>query len=411
MTSHPGTTCEVARPLGPEHTGARLPVGALLALAGTAALILVTELLPVGLLAPMSSALQQSAGRTGFLASAYAAAAIVGAVPLTALTRSLPRRALLTGLLAGFALVNVVTALSSSYAVTLGVRLVAGLLGGLVWSMLAGYAARLVPGEQRGRAISLALAGGTIALAIGVPAATASAGLLGWRGTFVVVGGLALGMMVWVRLGVPEVSGASRGRSASPASVLRVRGVRTVLLVTALFVLGHQMTYTYLAVLARQSGVPDAAPVLLTFGLAGVVGIWTTGLLADHHLRPAVVTSIATVALSLVTLGALSGHPAGLFVTVTLWGLAFGGVPTLLLATLIRAAGPANEDTATSLQTTVYNVGVAGGSLVGGLVLDASGVSSLPWVAAPVVVLAGVLVVRARRTFSSGPATPELRPR
>ena len=165
-------------------------------------------------------------GRTGFLASAYAAAAIVGAVPLTALTRSLPRRALLTGLLAGFALVNVVTALSSSYAVTLGVRLVAGLLGGLVWSMLAGYAARLVPARaarpghlpgpgRRDHRPGDRGAGGH-----------RPAGLLGWRGTFVVVGGLALGMMVRVRLGVPEVSGASRSRSASPVSVLRVRGVR-----------------------------------------------------------------------------------------------------------------------------------------------------------------------------------------
>jgi predicted MFS family arabinose efflux permease len=411
MSSQPSTICATPLQRGsgeppggpPVEAGARLPVGALLALAATAALILMTELLPIGLLAPMSAALHQSPGRTGFLASAYAAAAIVGAIPLTAVTRSLPRRSLLVGLLAGFAVVNVVTALSSTYGVTLGARVVGGLLGGLVWSMLAGYAARLVSVEQRGRAISLALAGGTVALAMGVPAGTALAGWVGWRATFGLVGAIATGVLIWVRLGVPFVSGADSGRTASLGVVVRVRGVRTVLLVTALFVLGHQMTYTYLAVLSRDAGLRDAAPVLLVFGLAGIAGIWTTGVLADRHLRPAVLTSIGLVALSLVALGPASAHPLGLFVTVAVWGLAFGGVPTLLLTTLIRAAGPANEDTATSLQTTVYNVGVAGGAFVGGLVLDRSGAGSLPWSAVPFIVVAGSLVVVGRRTFTSRP--------
>ena len=74
--------CERPDPAPPARPPA-LPLGALLALASTAALILVTELLPVGLLAPMGAALHQSEGRIGFLASGYAAAATVGAIPLT----------------------------------------------------------------------------------------------------------------------------------------------------------------------------------------------------------------------------------------------------------------------------------------------------------------------------------------
>jgi predicted MFS family arabinose efflux permease len=91
---------------------------------------------------------------------------------------------LLTGLLGGFAVVNVVTALSSSYQLTIVVRVVGGLLGGVVWSMLASYAARIVRADQRGRAIAIALSGITVALALGVPAGTQLARLIGWRPTF-----------------------------------------------------------------------------------------------------------------------------------------------------------------------------------------------------------------------------------
>ena len=153
--------------------------------------------------------------------------------------------------------------------------------------MLAGYAARLVAGRAARPAIALALGGGTVALAIGVPAATALAGWLGWRANVRRSSERSqLGVLIWVRLGVPWVAEPPAERTASLGAVVRVGGVRTVLLVTALFVLGHQMTYTYLAVLSRHAGLHDAAPVLLVFGLAGIAGIWTTGVLADRHLRP-----------------------------------------------------------------------------------------------------------------------------
>jgi predicted MFS family arabinose efflux permease len=91
-------------------------------------------------------------------------------------------------------------------------------------------------------------------------------------------------------------------------------------------------------------------------------------------------------------------------IAVAVWGAAFGAAPTVLLTALIAAAGPANADAATSLQTTVYNIGVAGGSFAGGLVLDHAGAGSLPWVALPLIAAAGLVVVAATGTFRSCPA-------
>jgi predicted MFS family arabinose efflux permease len=68
------------------------------------------------------------------------------------------------------------------------------------------------------------------------------------------------------------------------------------------------------------------------------------------------------------------------FVPVVLWGTAYGAAPTLLQTLLISAAGAANADVATGMQTTVFNLGIAAGSLAGGVVLDQAGAGALPWV-------------------------------
>ncbi|MGW7425338.1 hypothetical protein ACWGJB_35810 [Streptomyces sp. NPDC054813] len=61
------------------------------------------------------------------------------------------------------------------------------------------------------------------------------------------------------------------------------------------------------------------------------------------------------------------------------------------------ASGPADAEVATSLQTTVYNTGIAAGSLAGGLVLGRLGAAALPWTALPRVSVALMVVALGRR--------------
>ncbi|WP_327092737.1 hypothetical protein OIE66_19495 [Nonomuraea sp. NBC_01738] len=79
--------------------------------------------------------------------------------------------------------------------------------------------------------------------------------------------------------------------------------------------------------------------------------------------------------------------------------MAFGALPALLQSALIEVTGAANADVATSLQTTVYNAGIAAGSLAGGLVLQSAGAGALPWAALPL--LAGALLVAAKSRSKS----------
>lgn len=90
----------------------RLPVGALLALAATGFLTMLTEMVPAGLLPQIGTGLHVSAGQAGQLLTVYAFGSMLAAIPLTAITRGLPRRQLLVATITAVAVVNLLTAIS-----------------------------------------------------------------------------------------------------------------------------------------------------------------------------------------------------------------------------------------------------------------------------------------------------------
>jgi predicted MFS family arabinose efflux permease len=369
------------------------PWWGLLALSTAAFTDVMTDLLPAGLLPQMSRALHVPEARIGLLVSAFAVASALAAIPGTAMLRGLPRRPVLTAVLAGFGLFDAVTAVSPWYSLTLLARLAAGVAGGTLWSMLAGYAARVVPAGHRGRAIAVVLGGITAALCGGIPAGTALAGVLGWRADFGLLAVLALVLAGWIRWQVPPVPGEPPARRAPLRQVASGPGIPAVLAVTALLLTGHQALYTYIAPLARGR----TSMALLVFGGATVAGLWITGIVADRYLRAALLTALTTVAAAMPVLGLATGRPAVLLAAVALWGAAFGGAPTLLQTALVDASGSARADVATALQTTVYNIGIAAGSLAGGLVLDGAGAAALPWVTLAFAAAALGTVALARR--------------
>ena len=398
---------------------AAFPWTGLLALATAAFTDVTTDLLPAGLLPQMSGSLHVPQARAGLLVGAFAVASALAAIPVTAALRGLPRRPVLQCVLAGFALLDAITAVSPWYPLTFAARLLAGVMGGALWSMLAGYAARMVPAAQRGRAIAVVLAGITVALCAGIPAGAALAGVLGWRAVFGLLAALALLLVPWVRGRVPARPGEPQARRRSRPGQQRRRsrpgqqrrpalrqvatgpGVPAVLAVTLLLLTGHQAMYTYVAPFApHRAGV-----VLLVFGLATTAGIGITGIVADRHLRAALLTALAGIAAAMGALG-LAGHqPAVLLGAAALWGAAFGGAPALLQTALVDAAGPARADVATALQTTVYNAGIAAGSVAGGLALGQAGAAVLPWVTLACCAAAlGAVAAARRHAFPAGRA-------
>jgi predicted MFS family arabinose efflux permease len=365
---------------------ARLPLGGLLALAMAAFVTLLTEILPSGLLPQMAGSLGRSEALIGQLVTAYAVGSLVSAIPLTIATQNWRRRTLLLIAIGGFAVVNTVTAISDSYAVTLVARFVAGMSAGLLWALAAGYAARMVPDHLQGRAIAIAMVGAPLALSLGIPTGTFLGTLLGWRWTFGVMSGLTVLLVFWVLAKVPDFPGQKRGQEFGLTAVFTLPGVRPVLFVVFAYVLAHNTLYTYIAPFLEPAGLKDRTDVvLLVFGLASLLGIWITGALIDRWLRELVLASVALFGFSALALGLAGTVPAVIYGAVAVWGLAFGGAGTLFQTASAKAAGKA-ADVAQSMLVTTWNLAIAGGGIVGGLLLSGFGVAPFPWVLAALLI-------------------------
>lgn len=354
----------------------RLPVASLLALAMAAFITILTEALPAGLLPQMAQGLAVSEAWVGQTVTLYAIGSLVAAIPLTAATQGMRRRPLLLAAIAGFVVANTATALSTHFALTLVARFLAGVSAGLLWALLAGYAARMVPGHLKGRAIAIAMVGTPLALSLGVPAGTVLGQLVGWRLCFGIMSVLALGLMVWVRARLPDFAGQPAGGQLPVRRVFTVAGVRPVLFVVLAFVLAHNILYTYIAPFLAVAGMAGRTDlVLLVFGATSVLGIWIIGVLIDRHLRALTLASIALFALATLMLGVAGEVPALVYAAVATWGLAFGGAATLLQTAIAQTAGEA-ADVAQSMLVTAWNLAIAGGGIVGGLLLARLGVGA-----------------------------------
>lgn len=380
----------------------RLPIGALLALAMTGFICIVTETLPAGLLPLISDGLAISPSMAGQMVTAYALGSVLAVIPMTIATRGWRRRNVLLLTIVGFLLFNSITAWSSHYGVTLVARFFAGVAAGLAWSLLAGYARRMVAPHQQGKALALAMVGTPIALSLGVPLGTWLGGLVGWRTTFGLMSGVSLVLIAWVLVKVPDFAPQPAHQRVSLGKVLTTPGVRPVLAVVISWMLAHNILYTYIAPFVAPAGLADRVDlVLLVFGIAALAGIWITARLVEPLLRNTVLASLLLFAGVSVVFGLLGNLPSVIYLGVAVWGLSFGGAATLLQTALADAAGD-GADVALSLNVVAWNSAIAGSGVVGGVLLESWGVAAFPWAMLGLIGVA-LLLTWAARTYAFKP--------
>lgn len=379
-----------------------LPVAALLALAMTGFICIATETLPAGLLPQIASGLGITTAFAGQTVTAYALGSLLAAIPLTIATRHWNRRSVLLLTIAGFLVFNSLTAFSANFWLTLTARFLAGAAAGLAWSLLAGYARRMVAQEQQGRAMAMAMVGTPVALSLGVPLGTWLGNIVGWRSAFALMSLLSVLLIIWVVAKVPDYPGSRDARRMALREVFTTPGVRPVLATVIAWMLAHNILYTYIVPFVSLAGLESQVDRLLfLFGVAALAGIWITGRLVDRHLRPTVLFSLFSFALLSLLFNFFSSEPAFIYFGIAIWGLTFGGAATLLQTALADTAGN-GADVALSLNVVAWNGAIAGGGVLGGILLDSWGPGSFPW-ALFALLTAGFLIARSASSYGFRP--------
>lgn len=183
-------------------------------------------------------------------------------------------------------------------------RFFAGVFGGIVWSLLAGYAVRMSPSHLSGRAIAISGAGATFALVLGVPLGALLGQYIGWQGAFGLMTVLALLLIIWVLAVVSDFAGQSHDQRQPLIHVFLRPGIRAVLFIVFTFVIAHNILYIYIEPFLQPSNLAaNVDIVLFTFGLGSIIGLWFVGILVDRRLQFLTVASILVFAVASFLLG------------------------------------------------------------------------------------------------------------
>lgn len=335
-------------------------------------LMITTEYLVAGLLQEIATDLGVGVGRVGLLISAFAVGMIVGAPVMALATLRLPRRTTLVGALGVFAAGHVVAALSSSFAVVAGARVVTALAAGAFWAVAAVVATTAAGPANSTRALGVMMSGVGIATVAGVPLGAFAGQLLGWRGTFWALAALAA-------LAAPIIYRFTPAddERATPSILAELRAVATgrmalLVLATVLATGGYMTTFSYLSPLATdRAELPSAAVPLMfvVFGVGAIIGTNLAGRFADA--RPLMTFLAATVATVVIMalLVPLSTFAAAAFVLIFALGIAGMGIPPVGTGLAVRFAATA-PTLAAAISVAAFNGGTALGTWIGAGTLD-----------------------------------------
>jgi len=340
-----------------------------------------------------------SLSQAGYLIFGYSIAYGIGTPVLSTIFGHLDRRSVVAGAELLFGLVAILLGVLPGFLLLVLARTLLALGAGLFTSTAQSTAVALAAPGQRGKAISTVVMGGSIAVAIGAPAASLVAEFLGWRVAYIGLGVLAIVASATMWLKLPGDIHGDRRTIRERLSVLRVPGMPLTLLTSGLVVMAMFTFFNYLAPVTTDLLGLDRMLlplVMLAFGIGAVPGNLFGGRLADRiggKRTMLVMIGLLIVLLAAVPLLAMLPRPivlpVFLFYMMLYGAVSWGVFPPQLYR--LAALAPGSIPLSASLNLTSMNIGGAISALIGGLVLEHLNLAYLGVVGGVIAVLALVV--------------------
>lgn len=350
------------------------------------------ELAVVGILPIISRDAGISIAQAGQLVTAFSMGFAVGTPLFVSLTQRSSRRKLLAAALLVFAAGSLLSYFNEGYAAMLALRALIGAAAGVYLTTALGALPKLVPVGQLGRAMSTVMMAFSAASVLGAPIGIALANGWSWRSMYLLLGAGALLAMTGILRKLPEIEGDVPVGFGRQFAVLRRPALAAGLLMSLLFSSGIALLNTYFVPFLQDVlglNLSYTGMTMLLLGLAGTLATRFGGGAADRRGPPAVIVrSLAAMALALALMpfatyvfaSAAGGLASGLAVSAA-WMLAYSVAIPAIQTYFVRIA-PESTNIVLGLNTSLLHLGVAIGSLAGGLLADVSStVRYHPWAA------------------------------
>ncbi len=332
----------------------------------------IAEFTMMGILPYVARDLNISIPVAGHFISAYALGVCAGA-PMLIVARKRPLKHILLVLMALMLVGNLGAAMAPDYWLLLAARFISGLPHGAYFGVASIVAGKLADEGKSSEALSIMIAGMTVANLFGVPLGTSLSHMLSWRVTFLLVGCWGLIVLYYIWRWVPVIEGLKDTGFKGQFRFLKTPAPWLILGATALGNGGVFCWYSYITPLLTNVSGFSAESVTALMVLAGfgmVVGNLVSGRLSDRYTPGKVGTVVqGMICILLLMIFFLSPNPwcSAILMALCTAGLFAVSSPEQVL--IIRVA-PGGEMLGGACVQIAFNLGNAIGAYVGGLALS-----------------------------------------
>lgn len=338
-----------------------------------------TEVVMIGLLPTIAKEFSIPVALAGWLVTSYAIGVAIGGPMLTALTNKVNRKKLLLAIVLLFVISNAVASVSSNFSLLIMARVLSGMAHGVFVGIGANIASSMVAKEKRATAIAIMFTGLTVAMVTGVPLGTYIGQQLGWRFTF---GGIAVvGFLCLLANQRWLPNHIKQGAPIRLQDQLKVLGNKSMLLGFSLTLFSFAAlfgTFTYLSPLLESVSrftENQITLILLLYGIFVAFGNLLGGKFSNKKPTRTLMALFALLSITFMLMFVFLPYKIPALVLVATMGfIGFATVPgmQLYIIQLSEKYLAGTEDVSSVLNISAFNVGIALGSSIGGILISKS---------------------------------------